>query len=58
MQQLTQETINMIVFCHKCHQKVKLPSFIKNVNVEGAITIACDKCKSKIKVKPSSKHEK
>lgn len=41
----------IIKFCRKCHQRVRIPSFAKNVKVESAITIECDKCKSKVKIK-------
>lgn len=47
----------IIKFCGKCHQRVKLPAFAKNVKVESAITLVCEKCKAKVKIKPIKENQ-
>lgn len=48
-------------WCPRCHKKVEIPDFIKNMNITGTINIGCGNCKAgKVIIygKTSKKNEK
>jgi len=50
-------------FCPKCHREVKIPDFLKNMNIKGNINLLCEYCGTKNEIKAQSsdqdqQHEK